>query len=144
MAIGYGMQPAAEPEPAAASRDPRTKQARWFAHRTALWRAAGVCVRCGGTRDGRWLRCARCLTWQRQRYTPRRGRRKPTPPTEASGGAAGALGGLGTAVAFRLQEQPCQSRQPFWLVFGPLQEVGRQLDHRLFIALGDLPILFFG
>jgi hypothetical protein len=72
VANGYGMQPPATPEAPAVPHDPRTKQARSFERRSAMWRQAGVCVRCGRGRDGRWLRCARCRKFLRERYIPRR------------------------------------------------------------------------
>jgi hypothetical protein len=69
MVIGYGMQPPLAPP--AGPPDPRSKQAVWFERRSALWRQAGLCVRCGRRLDGRWRRCARCRQYCRERYTPR-------------------------------------------------------------------------
>lgn len=65
------MRPPPDPESAAGSPETRTKQARWFERHTALWRTAGACVKCGGIREGRWLRCAKCLRLHRRQYTPR-------------------------------------------------------------------------
>lgn len=50
--------------------------AAWFRQRRAIWRANGLCIRCGHERDGRHGTCRKCRFAQAETYQRRKAKRE--------------------------------------------------------------------